>query len=156
VTFDARYRPAFDEALAALERAAANLAFTLERTAGLLPLTAVTAAALAPEARERLDALATRFARCQQMAGQAFKALSLVEAEPQSRFIDLLAMMQKRGLIDDIETWNRQRDLRNDTGHVYFATDAEFAAFHSAMVLAAPAVIDYARRLREYAAGIGL
>ena len=150
MTYDARYRPAFQEALTATERAAANLNYTLARVAPLLPLTPQSASTLPQEDRERLDALAARFARCQQMAGMTFKALALLEAEPQSRFIDLLALMQKRGLIDSIEAWNTQRDLRNDAGHVYLTTDAEFAAFHNEVAKLAPNVAGYAVRLREY------
>ena len=154
--YDPRYLPAFRDAMGALDRAAANLGFTLERVEAVLPLTTAKVAALSPEARERLDALAARFARCQQMAGNAFKALALLEAEPQSRFIDLLALMQKRGLIESIAAWDLQRELRNDAGHVYFATDAEFADFHNAVSEAAPGVVDYARRLRDYAIGLGI
>lgn len=156
MSYDARYLPAFQEAQAALARASANLEFTLGRVTGLLPLNPATIATLSAEDRERLDALAARFARCQQMAGSAFKALSLLEAEPQTRFIDLLALMQKRGLIASIAAWDAQRDLRNDIGHVYFATDGEFATFHNAIATAAPQVIAYAARLDAYAAGIGV
>ena len=56
--------------------------------------------------------------------------------------IDLLALMQKRGMIDSIEARDIQRDLRNDTGHVYLATDAEFAHFYNAVAAMAPAVAD--------------
>lgn len=156
MSYDARYLPAFREALEALDRTAANLAFTLAGVGNVMPLTTAGVAALAPEHRERLDALAARFARCQQMAGSAFKALALLEAEPQPRFIDLLALMQKRGLIDSLAAWDSQRDLRNDAGHVYLATDTEFADFHNAVAEAAPGVIAYAKRLRDYAAGLGI
>ncbi len=156
MTYDSRFLPAFLEALAAVERAAANLGFTLERVAPLLPLSALSVVTLPPEDRERLDALAARFARCQQMAGAAFKALALLEAEPQSRFIDVLALMQKRGLIESIAAWDLQRDLRNDAAHVYLATDAEFAAFHNAVAELAPAVAAYAARLRDYSAELGV
>ena len=151
MTYDARYAAAFHEALAALERAAGNLDFTLARIRPLLPLTAAVVAGLPPEDRERLDALAARFARCQQMAGMAFKALALVEAEPQDRFIDLLALMQKRGLIESVAAWDSQRDLRNGAGHVYLGTDADLAAFYNALAGLAPAVSGYAARLRQYA-----
>ncbi len=156
MTYDPRFVPAFLDALTAAERAAANLGFTLARIAPLLPLSAMSVAALSPEDRERLDALAARFSRCQQMAGTAFKTLTLLEAEPQSRFIDVLALMQKRGLITSIADWDVQRDLRNDAGPVYLATDAEFAAFHNAVADLAPAVAAYAAALRAYATRLGL
>lgn len=153
---DRRYLPAFLDALAALEHAAANLDFTLQRVRPLMPLTASTVATLAAEDRERLDALAARFARCQQMAGVAFKALALAEAEPQARFIDLLALMQKRGLIDSIEAWDTQRDLRNEAGHTYLVTDIDLVAFHNTLADLAPAVSAYATRLRAYATALGV
>lgn len=153
---DPRYLPAFQDSLKALGRSAANLVFTLERVASFMPLSGAAIARLSAEERERLDALSARFARCQQMAGSAFKSLALLEAEPQSRFIDLLALMQKRGLIDSIEDWDTQRDLRNDSGHVYVATDAELADFYNALVRHAPAVSAYADRLRIYAAKLGI
>ena len=130
--------------------------FTLGRVAPLLPLTEAGIAGLSPDERERLDALATRFARCQQMAGAAFKTLALLEAEPQARFIDLLALMQKRGLIESIAAWDAQRDLRNDIGHVYIGTDGDAAAFLTAIGNLAPAVAAYAARLRGYAATLGI
>lgn len=153
---DRRYLPLFEEALETLNRAAENLTFTLARVRPLVPLTAPGVAALAPEQRERLDALTARFARCQQMAGNAFKALALIEAEPQSRFIDLLALMQKRGLIDSIEGWDIQRDLRNAAGHIYLVTGSDLAAFYNSVADAAPEVAGYADRLRAYAASLGL
>ncbi len=156
MTYDPRYVPAFRESLSALQRAAANLSFTLARVEPCLPLSDAAIATLTPEDRERLDALAARFARCQQMAGAAFKALALLEAEPQARFIDLLALMQKRGLIDSLEAWDSQRDLRNLAGHVYVATDSELAAFVNALAEVSPAVADYGARLTRYAAGLGL
>jgi len=152
---DSLYLPAFRESLDLLGRATGNLRFTLERVSRFLPLDAATVQALAPEALERLDALEIRFARCQQMAGQAFKALALLESEPQSRFIDLLALMQKRGLIESIATWDAQRDLRNDIGHVYLPNHADFARFHNALAEAAPGVAAYAGRLAAYAAKVG-
>lgn len=156
MTYDPRYLPAFKEALSALKRAAANLAFTLERVAPGLPLTASAMATMAPAERERFDALAARFARCQHLAGTAFKALALLEGEPQPRFIDLLALMQKRGLIESIEAWDTERDLRNETGHVYLSTDAELAAFLNAIAALAPAVAAYSQRLDAYAARLGI
>ncbi|MDA8232232.1 MAG: hypothetical protein M0006_12915 [Magnetospirillum sp.] len=156
MTFDARYFSAFRDSAAALERAAANLTFTLGRVASFPPLTPDAVTALPPQARERLDALAARFARCRQTAGNAFKALALLEADPQPRFIDLLALIQKRGLIDSIENWDMQRDLRNDVGNVYFATDAEFADFYNTLAEAAPGVAAYWDRLRTYAQSLGI
>lgn len=153
---DARYVPAFQEALTHLGRATDNLTFTYERVRGLLPLDAAGVAGLTPEDRERLDALAVRMARCQQMAGNAFKALALVEAEPQVRFIDLLALMQKRGLIESIEAWDLQRELRNQAGHIYLRADTDIAVFYNAVGEAAPAVAAYAERISRYAATLGL
>ena len=155
MNIDRRYLPLFEEALENLGRAAENLAFTLARVQPLLPLDGRGITTLSPERRESLDALTARFARCQQMAGNAFKALALMEAESQPRFIDLLALMQKRGLIASIEAWDTQRDLRNAAAHVYLVTGADLAAFYNAVTEAAPAVVAYADRLRDYAIGLG-
>lgn len=152
--FDPAYRDAFLAALAAAERAAANLLYTLERCRDLLPAEAAGVAALPPEASERLDALGERFARCQHAAGESLRALSLLEAEPHPRFIDILAAMQRRGIIPGLEAWTRQRDLRNLAGHRYLATDADIHAYPAALMAEAPAVAAYAGRIRAYAAAI--
>ncbi|MFN3075618.1 MAG: hypothetical protein ABT940_01825 [Alphaproteobacteria bacterium] len=150
MSLDPRYQTPLHDAAQALVRAADNLRFTLAGVGPLMPLTLDAMARLTESERERLDSLAVRFSRCQQMAGGAFKALALAEAEPQSRFIDLLALMCKRGLVDSIEVWNRQRDLRNDIGHLYLAKDRDFVDFYNALAVEAPGVIAYAERLQEY------
>ncbi|MGE5504174.1 MAG: hypothetical protein ACM31L_07095 [Actinomycetota bacterium] len=152
MTLDERYLPALHEALAGLQRAADNLRFTLSRVDHLLPLDGKAVGRLTAEDRERLDALAARYSRCQQMAGNAFKALALAEAEPQPRFIDLLTLMHKRGLIDSVAEWDAQRDLRNNAAHIYLSAEAEVIAFYYAVAESAGRVAEYADRLAAYVA----
>ena len=153
---DQRYLPALREATQTLDRAAENLRFTLERVSNLIPITLAGLALISPADRERLDALAVRYSRCQQMVGSAFKSLALAEAEPQSRFIDLLALMQKRGLLESIDVWDRQRALRNDIGHLYLTSDNDFVDFYNTLARTAPDVIAYAQRMRQYALHVGI
>jgi hypothetical protein len=150
VSGESKYLSAFGDANQALQSAAQNLRFTYSRIRTWLPEGRPVPTGLSSDKCEQLDALAIRYARCQQMAGQAFKALALLEAEPQERFIDLLALMVKRGLVESIETWNRQRDLRNDAGHIYLATEKDFADYYTSLLAAAPGVAAYAERLTAY------
>ncbi len=114
------------ETLAALSQAAERLAATHAGIATLFPLTGNALESLPETDRERLDAYAIRYARCQDLLFPAMRALARAQLEPAADrgFLDLFALMQKQGVTGTLDDWERQRDLRNAIGHEYPETSA--------------------------------
>jgi hypothetical protein len=137
------------ETLAGLSQAADRLAATHAGTAALFPLTADALDGLPESDQERLDAYAIRYARCQDLLFPAMRALARAQLEPaaQGSFLALFALMQKQGITNDLDDWERQRDLRNAIGHEYPQPSA-IADILNAIRAAAPEVLDYVDRLR--------
>ena len=87
------------ETLGALRQAADRLALTHAGVAPMFPLTPSTFASLPEGNRERLDAYAIRYARCQDLLFPAMRALARAQLEPKadSGFLALFSLMQKQG-----------------------------------------------------------
>jgi len=147
----------FQDALGALEQAAARLQATHDGLAALFPLDAKRFDALEESQRERLDAYAIRYARCQDLLFPAMRALGRAQLEPKAdrSFLDLYALMQKQDVVGDIEDWERQRSLRNAVSHDY-ANPTEIVDILNAIRQAAPEVLGYAGALRDKFGGLGL
>ena len=73
---------ALRETLTTLGRAAERLATTHAGVAALLPLTSDSLVALSEPDRERLDAYAIRYARCQDLLYPSMRALARAQLEP--------------------------------------------------------------------------
>lgn len=106
------------ETLAALSQAADRLAATHAGIAALFPLTGDALESLSETERERLDAYAIRYARCQDLLFPAMRAFARAQLEPAADrgFLNLFALMQKQGITTVLDDWERQRDLRNAIG----------------------------------------
>ena len=109
------------EALTALGQAAMRLDANRRGLADLFPLSIERLANLTPLELERLDALAVRYARCQDLLAPAMRALARAQLEPKADagFLALHALMQKQGIVTSTADWERQRGLRNAVGHEY-------------------------------------
>ena len=141
------------DALAALEQAARRLRGTHEGLAELFPLTPGGFQVLDESRRERLDAYAIRYARCQDLLFPAMRALGRAQLEPKAErsFLDLFALMQKQGVVGDISDWERQRGLRNAVSHEY-PDPAEITDILNAIREAVPEIPGYLAVLRQRAA----
>ena len=144
------------DALAALEQAARRLRGTHEGLAELFPLTLDGFQVLDESRRERLDAYTIRYARCQDLLFPAMRALGRAQLEPKAErsFLDLFALMQKQGVVGDINDWERQRGLRNAVSHEY-PNPAEIVDILNAIREAVPEILRYLTVLREQAAVLG-
>ncbi|WP_462321305.1 hypothetical protein [Halochromatium sp.] len=102
--------------------------------------------------QERLDALAVRYARCQDLLAPAMRALARMQLEPKAdaSFLALHALMQKQGIVTTTADWERQRSLRNAVGHEY--PDSEtIADLLNSIHSETPAVLSIVERLGQVA-----
>jgi hypothetical protein len=116
-----RHLDVLAEAVLALTQAAERLASTHNGVASLFPLTPPGFEGLPESERERLDAYAIRYARCQDLLAPTMRALGRAQLEPKAEqgFLELFALMQKQGITTNRDDWERQRSLRNAVSHEY-------------------------------------
>lgn len=108
-----------NEECAHLEAALVHLRYSLERTRGLISLdwTSIT-----PEPLERLESLASRFARVADLLVQrVLRLLDELELATPGSLLDRLYRAEKRGLVADAAVLIRIRELRNLIAHEYGA-----------------------------------
>lgn len=108
-----------NEECAHLEAALAHLRYSRERTRGLISLdwTSIT-----PEQLERLESLASRFARVADLLVQrVLRLLDELELATPGSLLDRLYRAEKRGLVADAAVLIRIRELRNLIAHEYGA-----------------------------------
>ena len=141
------------DALGALEQAAQRLGSTHKGLAGLFPLTSAGFQALEESQRERLDAYAIRYARCQDLLFPAMRALGRAQLEPKAErsFLELFALMQKQEVVGSIDDWERQRGLRNAVSHEY-PNPEEITDILNAIREAVPEILGYVDALGERSA----
>lgn len=139
-----------DEALRGLEKAAEHLRFSIGRTKGLLERRDWQ-----PEELERLESLASRFARLSDLLTQrAMRLIDDIELVDSGTLLDRIHRAEKRGWIDDAGELVRIRELRNLIAHEY-AADAMAAIYDAVSALApkllsvVPKVIAYTRDLQK-------
>ena len=137
-----------NETLGALRQAADRLALTHAGVAPLFALTTPAFAALPEGDRERLDAYAIRYARCQDLLFPAMRALARAQLEPKadSGFLALFSLMQKQGITTDLDDWERQRGLRNAVSHEY-PDQSAIVDILNAIWAATPEILRYVEHL---------
>jgi hypothetical protein len=132
-----------------LDKAAAHLRFSLDRTRGLLDRRDWD-----PEELERLESLASRFARLSDLLVQrVMRLVDDLELLAPGTLLDRLHRAEKRGWVDDAGTLVRIRELRNLIAHEYAADKmadiyAAVAALAPALLAVVPTVVGYARDLQ--------
>jgi hypothetical protein len=143
------------EALAALTDAAERLASTHDGVAALFPLSPPAFIGLSEAVRERLDAYAIRYARCQDLLFPAMRALGRAQLEPKAEegFLELFALMQKQGVATNRDDWERQRSLRNAVSHEYPDASAIVDVLNG-IRSAVPEILDCVKRLKARAAEV--
>ena len=138
-----------EETLSGLRQAATRLLATHESVGILFPLTAEKFEALEETDRERLDAYAIRYSRCQDLLYPTMRALARAQLEPKGErsFLELFALMQKQQVVGEIEDWEGQCNLRNTVSHEY--PDAgTIVEILNGIGEAVPEVLRYARALQ--------
>lgn len=127
---------------AALQAAAAHLGFSLERTRALIPR---LAAPLSPEELERLESLASRFARLADLLTQrVLRLIDTIELAPAGTLLDRIHRAEKRGWTASATTLVRIRELRNLIAHEYAAEN--LPELYETVFTLSPELIDIANR----------
>lgn len=87
---------------------------------------------LTNDERETVAAFNSRFSSYQEQLGKAFKGIAIEEDVLGESFGPIFALMEKLGVLDDLDKWKEVRLLRNAVNHVY-EDDAEilFQAFNN-------------------------
>lgn len=98
------------------------LGYTLARCQGVLPQDGGLSA-VPEDLLERLNALAVRFARCQELTGTLLRSEAILLGIQFDDYPKLLDTLRKHGLHLSIGEWQVLRELRNDVGHIYLGTD---------------------------------
>lgn len=150
------YEQEFLVRLSLLDRAGKNLAYSLGLVPPVFPLDSSSFGKLEPKTLHDLDGLAERYSRYQDLLGPTFRTLALIEQEPRSldSFLSLLSLMEKRGIVPDLEQCATERELRNTASHGYLSEDEDWIEFYNLLVLQVPRVLEYRDRLLRYAESV--
>ncbi|WPL19902.1 hypothetical protein Thiowin_05051 [Thiorhodovibrio winogradskyi] len=144
-----------EQALQALRQAASRLRATHGDLTAHFPLTSARLNAMSQIDQERLDALAVRYARCQDLLAPAMRALARAQLEPKAdaSFLVLHALMQKQGIVATTADWERQRSLRNAVGHEYPEAET-IADLLNGIQAEIPAILSMVERLSQVASAL--
>ena len=74
---------------------------------------------LTDDERESVAAFNARFSAYQEQLGKAFKSIAIEEEMASVSFSSILALMEKLGIIDNIQQGGIVRGIRNAVNHVY-------------------------------------
>ena len=138
------------EELRGLENAATHLRFSINRTQGLL-----NQQDWQPEELERLESLASRFARLSDLLMQrVMRLIDDLELTATGTLLDRIHRAEKRGWVDDAIKLVQIRELRNLIGHEYAADKmseiyAAVAALAPELLAVVPKVTAYAHELEK-------
>lgn len=133
------------EQLRDLEKAAAHLRFSIERTAGLFDENEWQ-----PEDLERLESMASRFARLSDLLVQrVMRLIDDLELLEPGTLLDRIHRAEKRKWVDDEMELVRIRELRNLIAHEYAAE--KLKEMYSAVATLAPELIAIVPKVVAYA-----
>ena len=129
-----------------LQSASAHLQFSIERTRELIQR---VMEAISPEELERLESLASRFARLADMLIQrVMRLVDEIELTPSGSVLDRIYRAEKRGWISRAEVLVRIRELRNLIAHEYAAD--KMAEIYEAVFMLSPELDKIAKQAADY------
>jgi hypothetical protein len=132
------------EELQDLDNAATHLRYSINRTKDLLDQKEWT-----PEELERLESLASRFARLSDVLVQrVMRLIDDLELIAAGTLLDRIHRAEKRGWIDDAITLVRIRELRNLIAHEYAAD--KMAEIYAAIAALAPDLLAIVPKVVAY------
>jgi hypothetical protein len=136
------------EELVRLAQAAEHLRWSLARCQPLAALPHWDA-----EALERLESLASRFARLADLLTQRIMRLAdALELESPGTLLDRVRRAEKRGWVQQDGQLVRARELRNLIAHEY--EDQDLAALYQAVIVLAPVLLQAAQAAADWAAQV--
>jgi hypothetical protein len=134
------------EECANLRAASAHLQFSLERTRELIPRVQEE---ISPEELERLESLASRFARLADMLIQrVMRLVDEIELVPSGSVLDRIYRAEKRGWVLRADLLVRIRELRNLIAHEYAAD--KMAEIYAAVFVLSPELDKIAMQAADY------
>jgi uncharacterized protein YutE (UPF0331/DUF86 family) len=133
------------EELLGLENAATHLRFSINRTQGLL-----NQQDWQPEELERLESLASRFARLSDLLMQrVMRLIDDLELTATGTLLDRIHRAEKRGWVDDAIKLVRIRELRNLIAHEYAAD--KMSEIYAAVATLVPELLAVVSKVTTYA-----
>jgi hypothetical protein len=96
---------------------------------------------------ESLAALNERFAKLQDTLGAAMRHAALLMSEATTPFLNVLALYEKLGVIDSVESWQLCRTARNMAAHDYETDYAVVAEHFNELYALLPVLVKGAARL---------
>lgn len=128
-----------------LDKAATYLAASLGRSGKLLGR-----ADLGPDELERLESMASRFARLSDLLTQrVMRLVDDLELTPAGSLLDRIQRAEKRGWVERAEDLVRIRELRNLVAHEYAAE--RMAEIYAGIAGLTPALLAVVPKVRTYA-----
>ena len=133
------------EELLGMENAATHLRFSINRTQGLL-----NQQDWQPEELERLESLASRFARLSDLLMQrVMRLIDDLELTATGTLLDRIHRAEKRGWVDDAIKLVRIRELRNLIAHEYAAD--KMSEIYAAVATLVPELLAVVSKVTTYA-----
>jgi len=128
-----------------LDKAAAYLAVSVGRSGSLLGR-----ADLSPDELERLESMASRFARLADLLTQrVMRLVDDLELTPEGNLLDRIQRAEKRGWVNSAVDLVRIRELRNLIAHEYAAE--RMAEIYAGIARLAPELLAMVPKVRAYA-----
>jgi len=129
-----------------LRSASAHLQFSIVRTRELIQR---VMEAISPEELERLESLASRFARLADMLIQrVMRLVDEIELTPSGSVLDRIYRAEKRGWVSRADVLVRIRELRNLIAHEYAAD--KMAEIYEAVFMLSPELDKIAKQAADY------
>ncbi len=151
ITFDPTYLAQFQENFRLCQTAVDNLVFTRNGLQDFFPLTGERLSQVSPESLERLDALTGRFSRLQDLMGERlFRSLMFLEGESRPRFLDVLNLMESRGIVVSSQQWMELRNMRNEASHGYLEDPSQLAMVLTTLFNRSGDLIESFSNLKRY------
>jgi len=98
------------------------------------------------EILERLSAFSERFAKMQDVLASAMRHALLLQGENLLTFTDVLAIMEKLGIIEDQQEWINIRLLRNKAAHDYSIDGDHQSEYFNSLHAQLPALLGMTER----------
>ncbi|HAI69440.1 MAG TPA: hypothetical protein DCM38_08400 [Gammaproteobacteria bacterium] len=153
-SYFAEYLPPFLKAMYVVNRELRYWLNTRSRLTNVIPVTAEWISHLEEdqESADIVQSFTSRFGRLQDlMSKRLFRTLILLEGGEAESLIDILNVMEKRGILENLLDWQALRKLRNDLTHEYFDDYQRMAEAINATYAAANVLENIVLNCREYA-----
>ncbi|HID98853.1 MAG TPA: hypothetical protein EYP59_01010 [Thiotrichaceae bacterium] len=153
-SYFAEYLPPFLKAMHNVNRELRYWLNTRSRLTDAMPITAEWINHLEEEQEwaDIVQSFTSRFGRLQDlMSKQLFRSLILLEGGEAESLIDILNLMEKRGILEKVFDWQTLIKLRNELTHEYFDDHQRMAEAINATYAAADVLENIVLNCREYA-----